>query len=364
MRRAWIWFWLSCKRYLHRISFLIILLLLPVGAFFIRGTEKREGIEIRIAVCVEEAEGAFPEEDGNALERQLLETLTSRKAGEGMFRFYQCADEEQVKAEVASRRAECGYVIGSGLRDKLNAKAYKRCVRVYSSPSTVTARLSSEVVFAALIRHYDRELFGEYVRSGGVFAPPAGQEELLKEKSGELYDAWAKDGGTFHFVYEQTEGGAYVRKTDETMLFPVRGIVAVYVFVAGLYGAAVSLTDERKGLYFALPAASRIPCQLSASMGPVVLAALSGLAALASGGCMGHPVRESAAMAGYVMAVTCYSWLLGRLCRKEAVICSLIPFFLIGSLVFCPVFVEIGRYLPVMGAAGRWFLPWYYLNLF
>lgn len=39
---------------------------------------------------------------------------------DGMFDFYICSDEAQVRDEVASRRAECGYVIDSGLEEKLD----------------------------------------------------------------------------------------------------------------------------------------------------------------------------------------------------------------------------------------------------
>ena len=56
MRRVWMWFYLSCKRYMHRPSFLVILLLLPLGTFFIRSSEKQEPAELRIAVCAEREE--------------------------------------------------------------------------------------------------------------------------------------------------------------------------------------------------------------------------------------------------------------------------------------------------------------------
>lgn len=411
MKRAGIWFWLSWKRYLHRVSFLVILLLLPVGAFFIRSMEKREGTEIRIAVCVEQ--DILSEEDGRQvmqqgqapLEQELLSDLLSREGTGGMFRFYLCDSEDDVKEEVASRRAECGYVIASGLQEKLDASKYKRCIRVYSAPSTVTAELSSEVVFAALIRRYDRELFLQYVETGEAFAPISSQMQTaaLREESSALYDAWMKDGGTFRFVYEQEHEGAegyengkrdegsesygngkgdegsesYENgKRDEeagisgngqengVMLFPVRGIVSVYVFIIGIYGAAISLTDEKKGLYHMLPADSRIPCQIASILGPVALAAVSGLAALASGGCLAGVLRELLTMAGYGAAVTICAWMIRQICRRDTVVCCLIPFFLIGSLVFCPVIVDVGRYIPALDLAGRCFLPWYYLKMF
>lgn len=387
MKRAGIWFWLSCKRYLHRISFLLILLLLPAAAFFVRGLEKKEGTKILIAVCVGEDSSAERsseiESEPSSLEQELIADLISRNASGGMFQFYLCDNEEELKDEVASRRAECGYVFLSGLREKLDAKKYKRSIRVYSAPSTVTAELSAEVVFAALIRRYDRELFLQYVETGEVFFSISGteQREELQKESEALYDAWRNDGGTFRFVYEygqkpEAEGsilqngsaqGQSVRDQEtsvDTVLFPVRGIVSVYVFIIGLYGAAVTLTDEKKGLYHMLPASGRIPCQLASIMGPVALAAVSGLAALASGGSMTGIGKEIGIMAVYVAAVTVLSWLIRQICRRDAVVCCLIPFFLIGSLVFCPVIVDVGRYIPALEAAGKWFLPWYYLRLF
>ena len=125
MKCTGIWFLLSCKRYLKKISFLLILLVLPAVTFFVRGLEKEEGQEVRIAVCVEDGEESIspePKEEGVLpLETELLESLTGAEASgrEGLFYFYRCSGEEEVKAQVASGRAECGYVISRDLRQKL-----------------------------------------------------------------------------------------------------------------------------------------------------------------------------------------------------------------------------------------------------
>ncbi len=88
-----------------------------------------------------------------------------------MFRFYLCENEEMVKTEVASRRAECGYVIYEGFREKLDAGSFRRTIGVYSAPSTVTAALSTETVFAALTEIYDREILKDFAEEAGVFEP-------------------------------------------------------------------------------------------------------------------------------------------------------------------------------------------------
>ena len=442
MRRAGIWFLLSCKRYIRRVSFLVILLLLPVVTVLVRGLERKEGTEIRIGVYVEKGEageavgsgrpgsgtaGAKAERSGPGiaviaeecpkpgtagiaaersgpgiaaiaaepdsesaapLEWTLAQDLAERTPAEGMFRFYLCDSEEQLRDQVASRQAECGYVISANLREKLDAGDYKRCIRVYKAPSTVAAELSSEVVFSVLMARYDRELFQDYVERGEAFLALADQKkpEDLRKESGALYDAWMENGGTFRFEYKTVQGAAgeerregktpgektregnspAIKDSPQPSLFPVRGIVAVYVFVAGLYSAAVSLADERKGLFLALPAASRIPCQVAAMAGPVALAAGSGLLALASGGSLGtgQVWREIGVMMAYGAVVALFSWILRMVCRREEAVCCLIPFFLIGSLLFCPVIVDVGRYVPALAGVGRLFLPWYYLEMF
>lgn len=363
MRRIWMWFSLSCKRYIRRAPFLAILLLLPLGAFAVGRLETQTETEIKLAVFA-------PESEDGSLEESLLETLTGREPNDGLFRFYACDSEEQVKEEVASRRAECGFVFPSGLQKKLDDKDYKRSIRVYSAPSTVTAKLSTEVVFAALIEAYDKTLLENYVKVGGAFdpvSPPgSGKRVEMAEEAGGLYEKWRDSGSTFHFEYVQenleTEPGA--REHKPAPVFPVRGIVAVYVFLIGIYGAAMSLMDEEKGLFLAIPYRYRTPCRLAALSGPVVLAAGSGLAGLAAGGRSEQVGKELLAMFGYVCAVTVFSWLLRLICRRAELVCCLIPFFLAGSLVFCPVFFDAGQFLPAFQMVGRVFLPGYYLHLF
>lgn len=356
MKRMWMWFYLSCKRYMHRPSFLVILLLLPLGTFFIRSSEEEEPVELRIAICAEKE--PFPETD-IPLEQRVVASLTGEKDFEGLFLFYECENEQQVKDEVASRRAECGYVIGAGLKKRLDERNFKRIIRVYSAPSTVAARLSTEPVFAAMIELYDRELFLQYVEEKQQTAGPG------REAVGELYDKWKENGSTFHFEYELTGSESGIKRGEaEVSVFPVRGIVAIYVFIVGLYGTAISLGDEKKGLFLAVPFGVRTWCRMAALAAPVCLAALSGMAALWTGKCMGQGGYELSVLLGYVLAVVLFSFGVRLVCRREELVCCLIPFFLVGSLVFCPVFLDIGKYVPEFGKVGRLFLPGYYMGMF
>lgn len=390
MKSGGVWFFLSCKRYLRKVSFLLILLVLPAATFFVRGLEEKEGQEVRIAVCVETADSDGTDGKTALLEEELLEALTKQEGdeedadGSGLFRFYECGSEEEVKAQVASRQAECGYVFSGNLRGKLDEGDYKRCIRVYSAPSTVLADLSTEVVFAALMKLYDREIFLDYVMEAQVLRDSGGESgwggeafdggmepggaEGLETLAGELYDKWLASGSTFRFAYRyQNRGGQGLDSeggTEAAGVFPVRGIVAVYLLLVGMYSAVMLGYDEEKGLFLPLSSGRRLVCRMAVLAAPVFLAALSALGALRTGGCFGDLAREFGVMGVYVLAVCGFSYGLKIICRRPQVVCCLIPLVLVGSLVFSPVFVDIRQFFPEWGWVEKVFLASYYLRAF
>lgn len=407
MKTMFCWFFLSCKRYLRKISFLLILLALPAGTYMIRGLEEQEGQEVRIAVCAEGDEGgerANREEEKNLvpdrdigtessreeqqndisertagtvtvqetagrqipLEIQLRDALVQEKnsSDRPLFRFYECQNEEQVKAEVASRRAECGYVISRGLRDKLDRKDYRRCIQVYSAPSTVLAALSTETVFAALASLYDRELFLNYVTTAQVTS--VADSEVLTQLAGGLYDKWMGNGSTFRFEYRyrSTKGQVLEKESQSFPVFPVRGIVAVYLFIAGLYSAVMIGIDEKKGLFLPLNRSRQWLCRMAVLGAPVFLTSLSGLGALITGGSFQGIEREIVAMGIYCMGICVFSFVIKGICQKPQTVCCMIPLFLVGSLIFTPVFLDIRQFFPGWGWIEKLFLPSYYLRCF
>ena len=364
MTRIITWFLLSCKRYGKRLSFLLILLLLPAGMAVLGAFEHNKTQEIRIAVYVQ------GNQEGE-LGARLAQSLIDRSPQDGMFRFYLSRDEQQLRDDVVSRRAECGYVIGENLEDRLNRKDYKRCITVYSSPSTVAAKLSTEVVFSVMMELYDRDLFIDYVQSGELFGTVgetnSPERETAALEAGELYDKWLESGATFHFEYAGINPQGDVEDAATPALpnvFPVRGLVAVCLFMIGLYGTVTTGTDERNGLFLPLPYRFRGPCRIACIAGPVCMAAVSGLLAIWMGGSGQGMIKEMAAMGGYIVLIVAFSGLLGSICKKPQVLCCLIPFFMIGSLIFCPVILDAGKFFPVLRGVGRLFLPYYYLRLF
>lgn len=363
MKTVWIWFVLSCKRYGKKIPFLLFLFLLPAGAFLLGKMEQEGEQKIYIALAVEGKEE-------NDLGMELALDLVKEESAGGMFRFYLCEDREMVEEEVAARNAECGYVIYDGLRQKMDQKKFRRSIGLYYAPSTVAASLSSETVFAALARIYNRDLLVDYVEQEALFEPlgEVGSEARIEagDKAGMLYDHWISNGSTFHFSYYFQDQGEAIRELEETgtQIFPIRGIAAALIFSACLYGVVAVCQDEERGLFQPLPYGKRKFCCLAAAAAPGALAALSGLAAVWAGGEGLGLLAEWTAMFLYLTGTMTWVWILKILCRKGTVLNCLISLLTVGSLAFCPVFVDVSRLVPALGVIGRFLPPWYYLQLF
>lgn len=343
-----IWFRLSCKRQLKRPVFVLLLVLLPVLVYGAGRLEQQDETGISIAL--------YGEDEG--ITEAIIEKLVS---SQGMFTFYKSESKEALETEVASRKAECGYVFSEGLEEKLDSRTFKRSIGVYSAPSTVTASLSTEVVFSAVIEIYGRELLEDYMTSSQLFAEFEAVDVWAETEA--LYDKYYQNGSTFSFRYETLGRGPEETGTTKAV-FPVRGITAVYIFVTGLFSAVMLCADEKRGLFIPVAWPVRVWCKLASMLAPVALASISGFCGLWLSGKLEGTGMEIGAMAVYGLAVVLFGYLMKLLVPNPVILSSMLPFFILGSLILCPVFLDVRQWVPQAEILSRLFLPYYYLKLF
>ena len=235
----------------------------------------------------------------------------------------------------------------------LRNKKIKNTITLYTSPSTVTGSLSTESIFAALARLYDRQILVDHMQD---------------EATGDLYDTWYANGNIFHFEYVYGDiqiDADHVRTKSANNIFPVKGINAVIIFIMSLYSACILKEDEKKGLFSTLHSGEKQSCQIVMFLALPVLSFISGILALLFAGILKSGISgifQIAELILYTTAAGVYAWILKLLVRSSSILLCLIPFFLMGSLIFTPVFVDIGRFVPSIGWIGRLFLPYYFLH--
>ena len=241
MKRMTIWFVLSIKRWLRHPGFTALLLIMPVVLWGLR-LEPEETSRIRIGVV---------SEDGGLGTEVVKDLVEMGKAG-SMFEFVPYATEEELKKEVQTKAAECGYLFPEGFEEKLEQGRYKRSITVYTAPSTILDPLVGEVVFSALAARYDGMIFEDYVTG-----TEQGNQEQPGEKLGKealyWYQTYLENGSTFGFEY-----GTLTDETDQQVrsslakkeTFPVRGMIGIFVFLSAFFAACIVKEECRERAVF------------------------------------------------------------------------------------------------------------------
>lgn len=349
MNNMGLWLFMAFKRQLKRPFFLLVLLIIPVFMGLFKNLERQDSGRIEIALYT----------DGDAWNDLVADKLMD---GSHSFDFYLCGSRKELERDVASKRAECGFVLPAGLKDMLDQGDYRRKIGMVVSPSTVTAKLASETVFAGLFEIYGRDLLKTYVETSKVFDSFAGGRDALWQELGPLYDKYLKNGSTFQFEYSTLSRGM-IKESTVKAVFPVRGIAAVFVLVIGLSAAVTASLDKKRGFFQAMASHQEAAFILVQMAAPVFLACVSAYLCLAAGGELGEPFLEAALLFVYGIAVTVFCCILGRLIKNPLLLSGLIPFFIIGSLIACPVFADLSVFVPVLKTVRLFFLPYYYLIL-
>lgn len=340
------WFLLSCKRQMKHKFFVVLLFLVPAALFGFSRIEQQDSGKIRIGVY-------------GGDEDLVPGILRSLEEQDGMFEFYRCDSEQGLKDDVAARRAECGFVFTERLKEKLDERKIKRLIEVYSAPSTIMNQLAKEVVFASVIEVYGKSLLRQFADESEIFAE-MDNEQLWAELE-EAYAAQGRDGKTFSFRYETLSTQAIETGTAR-IAFPVRGMLAIFLMVIGIFSAVSVRRDEQSGLFLALPYGAGLPCKVAVLAAPVCLSGISALITLAVTGNLGNAVTEMTLLLIYLVMIVIFAFVMRAVVKDPVLLCGLIPVLILASLVVCPVFFDFSQWLPGLHVF-RYFLPPYYYIL-
>lgn len=351
MNKVLLWFLLSCKRQLKRPVFLAMLFLIPLVMGALHRIDMKNHDKISIALYTE----------NDTWNESVAKELKNRETS---FSFYLCSSKEELERDVASRKAECGYCFPKGLYERLEKGEYKRSIITVKAPSTVMDKLVSEVVFAELFKIYGKQLLKNYADSGTIFD----ENRLGNKEDGAvwnelepLYEEYLESGRTFSFEYE-TEAGGKIETNSVKAVFPVRGVAAVFIFVIGLASCITVCEDKKRGLLTGISSGQRMAVQLVQLFAPIILGCFCAYLCLIVTREIKNPLREIFMLLLYGICVTVFVYTLVELIGDPLIIAGLIPFFIIGSLTVCPVFLDLSAVLPVFKVLRLLFLPYYYLS--
>lgn len=342
------WLRLLLKYSLKKKAFWILtaVLLLFAAAAYISGQEKQA---IHVALYCENAD---------ELTEYALSSLTLRD--DELYSFYISPSEAMLKEDVASHKAECGYVFAPDLRSRLRASEEK-LITVYTSSSTVLDSMIDEAVYSAIFADYAKTMAADFI-SDKELTPNCTYSEIESLVSSQY--AWeAANSPTFHVTYENIDEDFFDNQT--AFRIPLRGLISLLILIAALAGSSQYSRDCSENYFLLRFAGERIYVPLLYTSIPALLISVIGFACLAlSGNISGKTVPglilELVLLIVYAIVCAVFSFILCELFKSSLAFDALIPSTVLLCLVLSPIIADLSGYIPA-GTILKWFAPttWY-----
>ena len=340
------WFLLLNKRLYKKVTFLLILVLIPLLVMSYGAVARDESGLLTVALA---CEGEDPTAE------QIMQEL---KDGSNLIRFVICDDPQTAQSMVNGRRADAAWIIEDDLQEAISRFAVKperrnAFVRIIEGESTIPLKLIREKLSGALFSRTSRAYYLDYLRKNVPEVKDVPDETLLQ-----YYDDFASDATFFEFAY--LDGGSREENAQSAnyLLSPVRGLLAVVIVLGGLAAAMYYIQDEKLGTFSLVAQNRKAPVEFGCQMIAVLNVSAVALIALAVSGLTVSLGRELLLLLLYALTTALFCMTVRRICGSIGVLGTLLPLLVVGMLVVCPVFFDLGALRQVQYL----FPPTYYIN--
>ncbi|NLZ81107.1 MAG: ABC transporter permease [Clostridiales bacterium] len=351
MKKLLLWFYLTCKRNLKKPAYTIFLIGLPLLMVYISnlGSSQNEGL-IQVGIY---------SDNPDSLTKDIINDLV---AIEGAVGFYLYDKKEDLINHIKNGSLECGYEFPENFKERIDRMNYKASINLFTSPSTVASTIINEIIFGAISKTYGSEIATTYVKNNSLFNDYEESAVLFTKKQ---YEFYSTGGGTFRLTYEYLDKNSNVLLPENNnSVMPIRGILSVLLFVAGLFASVSWLEEKESGSLSALPNYFHKTSKYLTLLATLIPLAVSVLITLKITSTWNGFGKELSALILYLFLILLFCGVLSTFVKNSFTLGSLLPVFSIGSLIFCPIFIDISTLIPMLKVLEKIFLPFYYLVQF
>ena len=342
LKTAFSWCHIFHKRLFLRPSFLILLALVPITGLLLGIVAGMDSGVLTVYLA--------SEEENENVSNVMLTLMQS----DDVLRFVESTPEE---AEVAVKKgkADAAWIFKAGfdeLSDKFADKQVSRnsLVTVIQREDDVTLMLAREKLCGALYPYVSYSMYLKYVKDEV-------SDEIDDETLKTYYDAVMPEGEDL-FEISYADGGDASENSTGYLTAPLRGLLSVMVVLAGLAVSMFYKLDGEKGLFVRIPKKYQLIFSLGYHFAPIFDVGIALFLSLMVAGVAVDIIREALVMIIFVAACSLFCMTVERICSKLGALCAVTPLLVIGMIVICPVFFNIGFLRPLQIL----FPPYFYLN--
>lgn len=325
------WCALLWKRLYRKLTFVLLLLMIPVLVFGYGTTVKEDSGVVAIALATESSD-----------EELLYQQVTQELMKSQLIRFIPCESPEAAQQMVRALDADAAWVFADDLETKIYDFVAKRTrknafVTVYEPEAAITLMMARELLSGVMFPYCSEAMYLTYIREKAPELREVSDETLL-----EYYHTVDPEGGLF--AYTGVDGEPVEQNTQVSYLeAPIRGLLAVVIALTGLATAMYYIQDEKNGTFSWVPERRRPAVELGCQMISVVNVIIAALISLALIGQTVSLGRELLAAVLYSLCIAAFAMAMRRLAGGMRGLSLLTPLLVVMMLAICPVFFDLGN---------------------
>ena len=329
MRKLFTWYYLLNKRTCKNYSYIVLFLLLPLLAFSLRIISLRDSSVLKVGLYTDA---------GSGLSKDIIEELTKE---DSIINFIEYQDEDSAYEDLQVK-LDALWILPDDLERAVNNNLYKRkhIVKVIEARKSSILGISREKLFAKLYPYISKALYKKYMEEKFPYLKDdkEGEEELDA-----YYEARKIEDDIIEFVSLDKDG--YIeKKTDKNfILSPLRGFLAIWLFLVAMISAMFYKKDIDAGLWVWIDRRLKSAFSFLYILAITSTAALILLVAIYVSGLGIALYKEVMSLFFYLIALALVSNILRVIFNNIYIYSAFIPVILIVSVILSPIFIDLSR---------------------
>lgn len=353
MRHVLVWCLLTEKRLLKKVSYIVVLLIVPVLVWGLRQGAKEEAGMLSIGLYTPAAAGTLSD--------QVIDRCMTEKS---VIRYFRYNTEEEALEALKGKLVDAVWILPEDLESDLGRnvkkKRVKPVVRVVEREDDISLIFSREVLCSRIFPEFVYEAYVDYVKEH------MGEEVMTEEELREIYDGIMWKGS----LLQPESNGIELEEEDNYVMAPVRGLLSIWMVIAGMAALLYHKTDENNGVYDRISRRKRLTYSFALQAVVLVNASLIYLITCKILNVFVNPGREILSLFLFAAYVAVFCNLLGLLINKVEGIGIMIPILVLAMIALCPIFINLRKFwllqslLPPYLYLGGIYASGYLLPLF
>lgn len=274
-----------------------------------------------------------------------------------IFDFYEVESEVQMYSDLASGKANTGFILPEDLMAKSAVMRRMPHIEVITTPSSTLPFMSSEEVFMRLFPDFALRVMGNAIENSDVVLP-SGYESALED----VFDTYMESNIIYRL--ESLESMEYNEITNtEQIVIPVYKFAGFFLWMAALLGALSYLNDCDNRLYMRMSKVERLFMGLilpAAHVIPVIVITLISFLICGAPFSLLHILIYSIAVILIAFVIASIIAALPLYGKKSGIFAAVLPTYLILSFLFGGVLMNLSAYSPILRTVSMLFPPYFF----